>query len=151
MSININVKHTFKVNGKEYSSTDEMPPEVREIFQKAMAAKAGPGLHTKVTTSRTKFIFNGTEYESIDKMPQDVRQLYEKVLRAAETGVAPSDLDLADLRRSIPGASKSFKAAASGGVLSPPKTEPAFSARTVIVGVVLAVLIFLIYYLAQHR
>jgi hypothetical protein len=151
MSININVKHTFKVNGKEYSSTDEMPPEVREIFQKAMAAKTGSGQQMSAAVTRTKIFFNGTEYASIDKMPQDVRQLYEKVLKAAETGAAPSDLDLADMRRGILGQSKSVKAFVSGGVLSPPKTEPAFSARTVIVGVVLAALIFLIYYLAQHR
>ncbi len=151
MSININVKHKFTVNGKEYSSTDEMPAEVREIFQKAMAAKAGSGQQMNAAAIWTKIIFNGTEYESIDKMPQDVRQLYEKVLKAAETGVAPSDLDLADMRRGILGESKSIKAFVSGGVLSPPKIEPAFSARTMIVSVVLAALFFLIYYLAQHR
>lgn len=151
MSININIKRTIKVNGKEYSSTDEMPPEVREIFQKAMAANTGSSQQLSATVTRTKIFFNGKEYESIDKMPQDVRRLYEKVLKAAETGVAPSDLDLADMRRGILGESKSVKAFVSGGVLSPPKTEPAFSARTVIVSIVLAALLLLIYYLAQHR
>ncbi len=87
--MNVNVKHKFKINRKEYNSVEEMPLDIRNAFEKAMASQAGSDHQENPATMQTKIIFNGTEYQSIDAMPQDVRQLYEKVLKAAETGTAP--------------------------------------------------------------
>jgi hypothetical protein len=101
MNVNVNVKRKFKINGKEYNSIEEMPPDIRNAFEKAMASQAGSGQQANPATMQTKIIFNGTEYQSIDAMPQDVRQLYEKVLKAAETGTAPANIitagDISDM------------------------------------------------------
>ena len=92
MNVNVNVKRKFKINGKEYNSIKEMPQDIRNAFEKAMASKTGSGQQVNPATMQTKIIFNGTEYQRIDVMPQDVRQLYEKVLKAAETGTAPANI-----------------------------------------------------------
>jgi hypothetical protein len=74
MNVNINVKRKFKVNGKEYNSIEEMPPDIRSAFEKGMATQTGtaPSLVTQ-----TQIRFNGIEYKKIEDMPSDVRQLYE--------------------------------------------------------------------------
>jgi hypothetical protein len=43
MNVNVNVKRKFKVNGKEYNSIEEMPQDIRNAFEKAMASKTGSG------------------------------------------------------------------------------------------------------------
>ncbi|MDA8101267.1 MAG: hypothetical protein M0042_16730 [Nitrospiraceae bacterium] len=99
MPINFNIKKTFKINGKEYRSVDEMPPEVREMYQKAMAAlggSQGDGAQTVVTrTVHSKINFNGKEYERVDEMPDTVRKVYESVMKAVERGALPGG-DAAD-------------------------------------------------------
>jgi hypothetical protein len=86
MTININIKRRFKINGKEYNSIEEMPDNVREAFKKAMDSRSGSEFPAG---TQTRIIFNGTEYENIEAMPQDIRLLYEKMLKAAETGNIP--------------------------------------------------------------
>ena len=92
MNVNVNVKRKFKINGKEYNSIEEMNPDIRNAFEKAMASQAGSDHQENPATMQTKIIFNGTEYQSIDAMPQDVRHLYEKVLKTMETGTAPANI-----------------------------------------------------------
>lgn len=83
MDFNFNVKRKYKFNNKEYNSLDEMPPDVRTIFEKAAAEKLGGyGINA---SPKTKIVFNGTEYESIDKMPADIRKLYEDIMKASES------------------------------------------------------------------
>ena len=101
MDININVKRKFRINGKEYNSIEEMPDDIREIFEKAMSSQAGSGFQINSAAMRTNIIFNGTVYGSIDEMPQDVRQLYEKVLKAAETGAGQPDIDITGISRGM--------------------------------------------------
>ena len=149
MNVNVNVKRKFKINGKEYNSIEEMPPDIRSAFEKAMASQAGSG--TNVTT-QTKIIFNGTEYQSIDAMPQDVRQLYEKVLKAAETGNAPSNIITASDISGMQAEPKNYGTASLGNMGKPAKIEPtAFSARTLIIGVLLIALFFILYLVFQGR
>src|SRR5438874_1494929 len=69
----INVKTKIKYKGEEYSSVEELPPEARSAYDKAMA---GGG-----TSVSTKILFNGQEYASVDQMPAAERQLYEDALR----------------------------------------------------------------------
>jgi hypothetical protein len=149
MNVNINVKRKFKVNGKEYNSIEEMPPDIRSAFEKAMASQAGSGQQANPATMQTKIIFNGTEYQSIDAMPQDVRQLYEKVLNAAETGNAPTNIittgDISDILTG-------HKTYGNTNMEKPPKIEPsAFSPQMLIIGAMLIALVILLYFLFQGR
>jgi 2-phospho-L-lactate guanylyltransferase (CobY/MobA/RfbA family) len=69
----INVKRKIKYKGQEYSSVEELPPEVRAAYEKAMA--------TSGASVSTKIVFNGQEYASLDQMPAAERQLYEDALK----------------------------------------------------------------------
>ena len=151
MSINIDVKRKFKVNGKEYNSIEEMPADIREAFENAMASRADSGYQVNPATMQTKIIFNGTEYKNIDEMPQDVRQLYEKVLRAAETGTAPPELDLAEISSGMRRGPETLGTAYPDNTPQPAKFEPPISVRTLILIVSLVALLLLIYYLWQIR
>jgi hypothetical protein len=151
MNVNINVKRKFKVNGKECNSIEEMPPDIRNTFEKAMASQAGSDHQANPPTMQTKIIFNGTEYQSIDAMPQDVRQLYEKVLKASETGAAPSDIITAsDLSGMLTG-HKNYGNTSMGNMGNPTKIEPtAFSPRTLVIGIALIAFIIFLYYFVLH-
>jgi hypothetical protein len=152
MNVNVNVKRKFKVNGKEYNSIEEMPQDIRNAFEKAMASQAGKGQSVSPTTMQTKIIFNGTEYQSIDAMPQDVRQLYEKVLKAAETGTAPANIITANDISGLQAGPKTYGTTNMGNMGKPPKIEPsAFSPRMLIIGAMLIALIFILYLVFQGR
>jgi hypothetical protein len=80
--INISVKHRILVNGKEYGSVDELPPDLRKAYEQAMgdparAHDARPG------TPRIRV--NGKEYESVEALPPELRQLCQDALRAAQS------------------------------------------------------------------
>src|SRR5207253_11089458 len=72
----INVKTRIKYKGQEYSSVEELPPEVRAAYEKAMA--------TGGASFNTKIVFNGQEYASLDQMPAVQRQLYEVALKLSQ-------------------------------------------------------------------
>ena len=152
MNVNVNVKRKFKINGKEYNSIEEMPPDIRNAFEKAMASQTGSGQQINPVTMHTKIVFNGTEYQSIDAMPQDVRQLYEKVLKSAETGTAPANVITAsDLSGMLTG-HKNYGNTSMENMGKPTKIEPtAFSARTLIIGVMVIALIILLYFVFHGR
>jgi len=80
-------------NGREYSSADDMPPDVREAFERTMRFAADSdrdgvpdvfeGRNGNVTSvTRQKIVVNGREYGSVDEMPPDVRQAYERMRSA---------------------------------------------------------------------
>src|SRR5207247_2375422 len=58
----INLKTKIKYNGQEYSSVEELPPEARSAYEKAIAAESA--------TISTKIVFNGREYASPEQMPE---------------------------------------------------------------------------------
>jgi len=151
MNVNVNVKRKFKINGKEYNSIEDMPPDIRNAFEKAMASQTGSSHQANPATMQTKTIFNGTEYQSIDAMPQDVRQSYEKVLKAAEIGNAPANIittgDISDMLTGH----KTYGNTNMGNMGKPPKIEPtAFSPRTLVIGIALIVFIIFLYYFVLH-
>jgi hypothetical protein len=80
MALSIKYKTKIRVNGQEYSSVDEMPPEIRQAFERAMAGQTG----ATTTTKTFKVVFNGQEYNGLDQMPAAVRQLYETAMAAVE-------------------------------------------------------------------
>lgn len=151
MNININVKRKFKIKGKEYNSIEEMPNDVRETFEKAMASQADSSHQVDPAMMQTKIIFNGKEYKNIDAMPQDVRQLYEKVLKAVETGaVSPDIVTGGDINSTLSG-HKNYGTTSIGDIGTPIKTEPTFSKRTLIISIMLIGLIILLYFVFQSR
>lgn len=54
---------------------EELPPEARSAYEKAMAAGGASG--------STKIVFNGNEYTSPEQMPAAERQLYEDAIKLA--------------------------------------------------------------------
>jgi hypothetical protein len=149
MNVNVNVKRKFKINGEEYNSIEEMPPDIRKAFEKAMASQAGTDTLAK---TQTKIIFNGNEYKNIEEMPPNIRQLYEEVLKAAETGNAPERIITAsDIHDMLTGR-KNYKINSIGDMIKQVKIEPtAFSSRILIVGFMVIALIILLYFMFQGK
>jgi hypothetical protein len=73
-------KRPIVVAGKRYASVEEMPAEVRRVYDLARASQ-----ETAETAAPVKLIFNGKEYEGLDSMPADVRKLYQTQQVAMET------------------------------------------------------------------
>ncbi len=81
----------IKFNGTEYGSPEEMPPDVRAAYDKALElAKQGklgglPGSHVNVKFStKVRFSYNGKVYESPEEMPPDVRERYDKAMEQVD-------------------------------------------------------------------
>jgi hypothetical protein len=78
--------------GREYSSPDEMPPDVRRLYDDVMALVAAsdssPG-QSKVKI-RTRFVVNRKEYSSSAEMPPAIRAEYEKLVNESNA-TAPTD------------------------------------------------------------
>jgi hypothetical protein len=101
MSTNISVKTKIRVNGQDYGSVNDMPPEVRQAYEEALAVmrgakhgrfldKLGSGMRANVQmVSNAKVVFNGQEYAGVEQMPAKVRQLYQAVMAAVESGGTP--------------------------------------------------------------
>ena len=68
------------VAGKKYASVEEMPAEVRRVYDLAVAAR-----NQEHAEARVKLVFNGREYDSLESMPADVRKLYQTQQVAMET------------------------------------------------------------------
>jgi hypothetical protein len=66
MTVRFEVKKTFKVDGREYDSLDQVPAEVRSKVEQALAA----GWHAE-----GKVTVNGKTYASLDDVPQPLRAL----------------------------------------------------------------------------
>ncbi len=71
------------VNGREYDSVDHMPPDVREIYLKAMAALGETGKtgqkNIGFQTVKESFTYNGREYKSREELPPEVWALFDKI------------------------------------------------------------------------
>jgi len=80
----VNLKTKIKYKGQEYSSVEELPPEARSAYEKAIAADSA--------TISTKIVFNEREYASPEQMPTAERQLYEDAMKLAHDsgGVIPA-------------------------------------------------------------
>jgi len=80
----VNLKTKIKYNGQEYSSVEELPPEARSAYEKAIAAESA--------IRSTEIVFNGREYASPEQMPTAERQLYEDAMKLAHDtgGIVPA-------------------------------------------------------------
>lgn len=73
-------KKPIIVAGRAYASVEEMPTEVRRVYDLAMAAQNEADAQASI-----KVIFNGKEYAGVDSMPEDVRRLYQTQQQSMET------------------------------------------------------------------
>ena len=149
MKVNFDVKRKFIVNGKEYSSVEEMPPELREAYEKAVRSGTGVRIEKPQVSVETKIVFNGKGYDSLEAMPVDVRRVYQSVMKSVETGEASPDLlsaalgDESILPRQGAPIHTSFDLAKP---IEPTSSIP----RWIIVGLVLLGLVLGLYYLLAN-
>jgi hypothetical protein len=73
MNINFNVKTKIRYNGQEYSDPNQLPPEVRAAYEKAL--RKGADL-----AAARKIVFNGQEFANEDEMPRDERKAYDGIM-----------------------------------------------------------------------
>jgi hypothetical protein len=71
--MSVTVKKKITVNGKEYHSLDELPPDIRALYDQAMASK-----DKKVTVSR--IVISGHHIEHGDDVPADIRDAIDGAL-----------------------------------------------------------------------
>jgi hypothetical protein len=81
MSLKLAVKTRVVVNSKEYHGVEEMPPEVRSAYEKAMGPGGGPA---------SAIIFNGRQYDKPESMPPETRRLYEAAVASLTRGTPVS-------------------------------------------------------------
>ena len=132
MNININVKRTFKMNGKEYNSVEEMPEDVRAQFTKVMGLLADSEKTSIPTVMQMRITFNAT-------LGGDETVAVSPVSALAEPG--------RDMRRE-PG---TLGVGNSKRISQPTRFEASFSARTLIVCVAIGALACLLYYIWHIR
>jgi hypothetical protein len=147
LKVNFNVKRKFIVNGKEYKSVEEMPPELREAYEKAVRSETGVRIEKPQARVKTKIVFNGKEYENLEAMPADVRRVYLSVMKSIETGEAsPETLSaLLSDNRALSGQSGAVHF--SDDLPKPIEPVSSFSPRWIIVALALLGLGFMLYYL----
>jgi len=80
----MNISTRITVNGHSYHSVDEMPPEVREQYERAMAMLKGGGGAPDASAAVTSvvnesIVYNGHRYKSRDELPPEVRALLNKM------------------------------------------------------------------------
>ena len=99
MGATITIKTRLRVNGREYASVDELPPDLRRAYARAVAR--GSDAHHHLTppgddaplgiAARSRIVFNGQEYADVSQMPQEVRKLYDDALATFDAEMsAPS-------------------------------------------------------------
>ena len=90
MGIEVNVSREFVVNGKQYHSLEEVPPDIRQAIEETLrspgVSQAGPA------GNQAKIIVNGRPYGSVDAMPGGVREIYAVAMQCIGSGPAPKPI-----------------------------------------------------------
>jgi hypothetical protein len=120
MTTNITVKTRIRMNGQDYASAADMPAELREAYERALATVAAgkpdgaappaeAGITGHLGAIETRIIVNGHEYRSVDEMPAALRLLYRGVQAAVDTEAGRAAIAVASsgnekrLSSSLPG------------------------------------------------
>ena len=114
MSVNVEVKRKIVVDGKEYESLQDVPPQVRTAIAKTLAS----GDRTTTTTIH----INGKTYSSVEDLPAP--------LRAVVSGLTTFALNRA--------AGATGESEAAGAV----RPEPVLSLKAIVVAIVLAAALY---------
>jgi hypothetical protein len=80
-------KLTITINGRQYHSLDEVPPELREKYSKALQmlrdfeAKGASGVSNESITVRESesIIYNGQKYKSREELPPAAREALAQI------------------------------------------------------------------------
>lgn len=143
MDVKFNVKYKFKVNGKEYGSLEEMPPDIREAYEKAVSKEGAIG-HGSISSG--KIVFNGQEYESVDSMSTDIRQMYETIMKKVKSGeisaTANADLKIGGTASGV----KDERILASADFSKPIAPKSFFSPLVLLIAGALLVLFAVLYF-----
>ena len=76
------VRKKIIVNGQEYHSLDELPPDVKALYDQAMASGT-----EKATTRR--IVLNGRDGDGIDGLPPEARQMITDALGGGKSTTSP--------------------------------------------------------------
>ncbi len=128
MPIKFNVKTRILVNGKEYSSPDEMPEDVRVKHEQALANRGSTNVQMK---SSSKITFNGQTFNSPDEMPSDMRRIYDSVMASVDHSHDGSQ-DALQTSSQIPTTSPSSTTTKQDSAIAPSRVD----GRLVIAGIV---------------
>jgi hypothetical protein len=75
------INQTFTVNGKSYSSPEEMPPEVRALYERALQMQRTGQLKADVKPEiKASFLINGKEAGSLQGLPFPVRWFFSALI-----------------------------------------------------------------------
>ncbi len=77
--MSITLKGKIRYNGQEYSSPADLPPDVRQAYEKA--------LHEGAVISK-KFVVNGQSFTNENQMPADIRKLCDDAMDVIENNGA---------------------------------------------------------------
>jgi hypothetical protein len=152
VSVKGNIKRRFIVNGREYSSVEEMPENIRRAYGQALWNTGHQGYGNYPEAPQTRIVFNGREYGSVDDMPDEVRRLFAAAMTTAEAQ-GKIELGVTTARQPV-----SVPLERGGSASTPsPSMEPievgggstSWLSKLVTVGIVLLLLLGAIYYLSR--
>jgi hypothetical protein len=78
--MNIGVTTKIQYNGQEFSSVDQLPPEIRAIYERALANRPNKLMSTG-TKVVTRLVVNGHELGSTKELSEDEQKLYADVMQ----------------------------------------------------------------------
>ena len=84
MGIEVNVNREFVINGKQYHSLEDVPPDVRQAIEETLRS---PGAQVGTAGHQTKIIINGRPYGGVDAMPGGVREIYAVAMQCIGSGL----------------------------------------------------------------
>jgi hypothetical protein len=71
----VNIKTKIRYKDQEYSDPNQLPPEARAAYEKAMAGKS---------PIKKKVVINGEEFSDETEMPDDARRLYADIMSVVQ-------------------------------------------------------------------
>ena len=81
MPVKVNINTKIRFNGVEYSRVEDMPAEVKQTYERALAQMQASGVNVK---TKAKLVFNGHEYDSAEAMPDNIRRLYDQIITSVD-------------------------------------------------------------------
>ena len=79
--MNVSIKTKIHYQGKEYSSTDELPPEARAAYQKVLTDASDGTLNQGVPT---RLIINAQQFSWPGNIPEAQKKLFEDVMQVVK-------------------------------------------------------------------
>jgi hypothetical protein len=147
------------VNGRQYDSVEQMPPEVREEYMQAMSllgtdgAFKTPGILKKGVVSKSivneTITYNGREYTSRDELPPEVRALLER-LPESSPGESKTEVKVETVQ-TFPSKQFVLRSIRNSGEVAPERDPKIAWLLVSILTVVVVVLLFLLYLAGTKR